>query len=122
LPIIKHADKIVHVAIVKIFQEMMILSKKLKVMSRKKDCTIVVSSKKDVIVKNLSVKKNIVNVSMLESHVRMPVNVWIVQIRIYKEAIKTSVKLRKNRQNTIIQIYSINRCWQIYNIYKTCES
>ena len=75
LLIIKHVDKIVHAVIVKIFLETMKLYKKPKEMSSKKDFIIVVLRRKDVIVKNRFAKKNTVNVSMLEFHVRMLVNV-----------------------------------------------
>ncbi len=73
--------------IVKILQEMIKLLNRQKEMLKKKEFIIVVQNKKDVIVKNLFVKRNIVNVSMLVYHVQTLVNALNVQIKIYKAVI-----------------------------------
>ena len=65
-------------------------------MLRKREFIIVAHHKKDVIVKNLSAKKNIVNVLMLEFHAQMSVNVLTVLIKISKVVIdkdKNNLKL-----------------------------
>lgn len=87
LQIIKIATNNVHVVIAKILQEMIKLLNRQKEMLKKKEFIIVVQNKKDVIVKNHFVKRNIVNVSMQVYHVQMLVNVLIVQIKTYKVVI-----------------------------------
>ena len=87
MQIIKIATNNVHVVIVKILQEMIKLFNRQKEMLKKKEFIIVAQNKKDVIVKNPFVKRNIVNVLMLAYHVQMLVNVLNVQIKTYKVVI-----------------------------------